>query len=96
MCIVDQSDAVVDPLAMVIELCSASIAHSTVLARGEHVSITDVAVQLMLHVVVEDVLLGFAICALLERLVVEVLHDANLVRWVDLSGYVRLNDQQYV
>ena len=81
---------------MVIKLCRASIAHSTVLARVEHVCIANVAVQLMLHVVIEDELLGLAICALLERLVVEVLHDTYLVRRVDLCCHVRLNDQQYV
>ena len=79
---------------MMIKLSSASITHATVLAIVQHVRIANVTVQIVLHVVIENELLGIAICALFECLIVKVLNDSYFIRWVHFRGHISLDDQQ--
>ena len=79
---------------MMIKLCSASITHATVLAIVKHVRIANVTIQIVLHVVIENKLLGFAVCTLFECLVVKVLNDSYFVRWVRFRGHISLDYQQ--
>ena len=93
MRIVSESNAVVDPVAVMVKLTGAAIAHTAVLAAIEDVTFAYITLQVALELVKQHHLARFALNTVLSCFQVETLYLSYFVRGVALGRYVGLEDQ---